>query len=150
MSVNRDFQDLFSALNTEGAEFLVVGAYALAVHGAPRFTKDLDLWVNATPDNAQRVWAALQAFGAPLSAISPEDLAEPNIVLQLGVAPSRIDLLTSIDGVEFLAAWEHRITSRYGDQPVWILGRTELVQNKQATGRAQDALDAETLLRLNP
>ncbi len=148
MALNPDFRDLFASLNAAGAEYLVIGAYALAAHGAPRFTKDLDLWVRPTPENAQRVWSALEAFGAPLGSLRVEDLHTPGLVFQMGIAPNRIDLLTAPDGVEFGGAWEHRVPSRYGDQSISVLGKAELIQNKQATGRIQDLADIEALKRM--
>lgn len=150
MTVNRDFRDLFAALNAAGAEFLVVGGYALAVHGHPRFTKDLDVWVRAGTENARKVWAALDAFGAPLGQLSPKDLEAPGIVFQMGLPPNRVDVLTGIDGVTFEDAWARRIDSAYGDQPVQVIGLEELIRNKLATGRAQDALDARTLRGKQP
>jgi hypothetical protein len=150
MSVNPDFRDLFAALNAAGAEFLIVGGYALAVHGAPRFTKDLDIWVRANDLNAQRVWAALEAFGAPSGDLKLADLSLPGIIFQMGVPPNRIDLITGIDGVDFEEAWNHRISSAYGDQPVMIIGFDDLIRNKEATGRPQDALDAKTLRQMKP
>jgi hypothetical protein len=145
MTVNPDFRDLFATLNDAGAEFLVVGGYALAVHGHPRFTKDLDVWVRADAENARKVWQALAAFGAPLGNLALQDLGSPGIVFQMGLPPNRIDVLTGIDGVTFQEAWDHRIESRYGDQPVRVIGLEDLIRNKLATGRAQDALDAKTL-----
>jgi len=145
MTVNPDFRDLFAALNAAGADFLVVGGYALAVHGHPRFTKDLDVWVRADAENARKVWDALAAFGAPMGNLALQDLAAPGIVFQMGLPPNRIDLLTGIDGVTFQGAWEHRLESRYGDQPVRVIGLEDLIQNKLATGRPQDALDVKTL-----
>lgn len=148
MAVNPDFRDLFASLNAAGAEYLVIGAYALAAHGAPRFTKDLDLWVRPTPDNARRVWNALEAFGAPLGSLRVEDLHTAGLVFQMGLAPNRIDLLTAPDGVVFETAWDHRTPSRYGDQDITILGKAELIQNKRATGRMQDLADIEALKRM--
>jgi len=145
MAVNPDFRDLFASLNGAGAEYLVIGAYALAVHGAPRFTKDLDLWVRPTEENAKRVWSALETFGAPLGNLSLQDLHTPGLVFQMGIAPNRIDLLTAPDGVEFQSAWDHRVPSRYGDQAIAILGKADLILNKQATGRIQDLADIEAL-----
>jgi hypothetical protein len=102
--MNSDFRDLFAALNAVGARYLVVGGYALALHAEPRFTKGLDIWIDRTPENAQMVWNALAAFGAPVTKVSPSDLASPDLVYQLGVPPSRVDILTSIDGVDFASA----------------------------------------------
>ena len=145
MTVNPDFRDLFAALNDARAEFLVVGGYALAVHGHPRFTKDLEVWVRANADNAQKVWSALDAFGAPMSSLTLQDLSAPGIVFQMGLPPNRIDVLTGIDGVDFQSAWDHKLSSNYGDQAVMVIGLEDLIKNKQATGRPQDALDAQTL-----
>ncbi len=145
MSVNPDFRDLFAALNAAHAEFLIVGGYALAVHGAPRFTKDLDVWIKANPENGQKVWNALDEFGAPFLDLTLQDLSVPGIVFQMGLPPNRIDIITVIDGVEFHEAWEHRLTSAYGDQPVMVIGLDDLIRNKEATGRPQDSLDAQTL-----
>ena len=147
MSINSDFSDLFAALNAAGARCLLVGGYALAVHATPRFTKDIDVWIEPTPANAARVMAALRAFGAPLDAVSEADLSHPGIVFQMGVPPNRIDLMTSIDGVAFEDAWRDRISTSYGEQTIAVIGRAHLIANKRATGRAQDLLDADLLER---
>ncbi len=147
MPVNRDFRDLFAELNAAGAEYLLVGGYALAVHGLPRFTKDLDVWVRASPDNARRVHAALERFGAPMGELGVRDLESEGIVFQIGIPPNRIDVLTAIDGVSFSGAWAERVPAPYGDVAVTVISRRHLVQNKRATGRPQDALDADALER---
>ena len=143
--MERDFVEMLSALNAAGAEYLVVGAHALAAHGLPRATGDLDLWVRATPQNASRVLEALRAFGAPLFDLTVEDLSRPETVFQIGVVPVRIDLLTSIHGVEFDEAWAGRIEVSIEGVPFGVIGRSELLRNKRATGRPKDLLDAETL-----
>jgi hypothetical protein len=145
MQVNRDFRDLFAALNDAGADYLVVGAHALAAHGHVRATKDIDVWIRCNAENARRVHDALRAFGAPLANLSPADLATPGIVFQIGVAPIRIDILTTISGVTFEEAWPTRISSHYADQPIAVLSREHLIQNKLASGRLQDLADVETL-----
>lgn len=145
MPTNPDFSDLFAALNAAGAEYLVVGAHALAAHGHVRATKDLDVWVHATPDNAARVHYALSQFGAPLDDLTTVDLSTPDIVFQMGVAPVRIDILTSVDGITFEEAWPARVLSRYGDQPIPVLSRELLIKNKLASGRLQDLADVEQL-----
>jgi hypothetical protein len=147
MQPNRDFRDLFAELNGAGAEYLLVGGYALAYHHAPRSTGDLEVWIRCTPENAARVHRALASFGAPLAELTVGDLATPGVVFQLGVAPSRIDVLTSIDGVDFDAAWAARVATRYGDQDIHVIGLADLVQNKRASGRSQDLLDADVLER---
>ena len=136
---------MLSAFSEAGAEFLIVGAHALAVHARPRATGHLDLWIRATAKNASRVWSALEAFGAPLEGVSQKDLSSPGVVVQIGFPPRRIDILTSISGVEFDAAWRGRVMVDLGDQVVPVIGHEELVLNKRATGRLQDLADLEAL-----
>lgn len=136
---------MLSALSGTGADFLVVGAYALAAHGHPRATGDLDLWVRPTPENALRVWQALIDFGAPFSKLKVDDFSTPDIVYQIGIAPRRIDILTSITGVLFDDAWSNRINVEIDGISLPVLGREELLANKKATGRPQDNVDAKTL-----
>jgi hypothetical protein len=147
MAINRDFRDLFAALNESGARYLLVGGYAVALHAQPRFTKDLDLWIGSDSANAIRVYEALRSFGAPLMNVTSRDLAEPGVVLQIGVAPNRVDLMTSIDGVAFEEAWEARGATRYADQEINVIGRAHLIQNKRASGRPQDLIDLQALER---
>jgi hypothetical protein len=143
--LNRDYVEMLAALSAEGAEYLVVGAHALAAHGTPRATGDLDLWVRATPENARRVWRALETFGAPLYDLTLEDLSRPDVVFQIGLVPNRIDLLTSISGVDFEEAWKNHIFVEIEDLEVAVLGRAELIRNKRAVGRARDLADIEEL-----
>jgi hypothetical protein len=143
--VNPDFRDLFAALNEAQASYLVVGAHAVAFYAEPRFTRDLDVWVEASPINAPRILAALRTFGAPLAGVTEADFHESGAVLQIGVAPNRIDITTHIDGVAFEAAWPNRLSTVFGDQSIWIIGRTELMQNKAAVARPQDLLDLAML-----
>ena len=145
--MSRDFAEMLLALSAEGAEFLLVGAQALAVHGHPRATGDLDLWIRPTPANARRVLAALRRFGAPLEQLGADDLTTPDVVFQIGVQPQRVDLLTSIDGVSFEEAWAGSIRAQVLGATVPVIGRAELIRNKRATGRAQDLADAEALER---
>jgi hypothetical protein len=145
MAVNPDFRDLFAALNDAGVKYLLIGGYAVAFHSQPRFTKDLDIWVEATVENAERVFAALKTFGAPLANLTPADLTQPDLIFQIGVPPNRIDVLTSIDGVTFMEAWNAHEQTTYGDQSVPVISRTHLVQNKRAAGRPQDLLDIKSL-----
>ena len=139
--MNPDFRDMLSALNGEGVEYLLVGAYALAVHGLPRATGDIDLWLRATPENARRALAALRRFGAPLADLGERDLTTPGTVFQIGVAPRRIDLLTSIDGVTFDDAWRSRLETELEGLRVPVLSREDFVRNKRALGRPKDLAD---------
>ncbi|MCC6997919.1 MAG: hypothetical protein IT370_25110 [Deltaproteobacteria bacterium] len=143
--MNRDFVEMLSALCDARAEFLVVGAHALAVHGCPRATGDLDIWVRPSADNAERVLAALKVFGAPLFDVTREDLSAPGIVLQLGVVPCRIDILTGISGVTFEEAWPARVQSAIEGLDLGFISRAHLIANKRAAGRAKDLADVEAL-----
>jgi hypothetical protein len=136
--MNRDFAEMLSALSAAGAEFLVVGAHAVAAHGHPRATGDLDIWVRATPENAGRVWSALERFGAPLFDLAREDLSRPGVVFQIGVPPRRIDILTEITGVSFDEAWPRRLTAALEGHSLPFIGRDDLLVNKRAVGRPKD------------
>lgn len=127
---------------------MVVGAYAMAVHGRPRATGDIDLWVEATAENAVKVYRALQAFGAPLQDLSEADLTTPGVVFQMGLPPRRIDILTRVSGLEFVDAWPSHVEARFGDVVVPVIGLVDLIKNKRATGRAKDQLDADDLERM--
>lgn len=141
----KDFRDLLRAFGAHEVRFLVVGAYALAVLGRPRATGDLDVWVDATPENAPRTLAALRDFGAPLEDLGLEDLSRPGVLYQIGLPPLRIDVLTTIDGVDFAAAWRRRIEADFDGVPVPVIGRADFLANKRATGRLKDLADAERL-----
>lgn len=145
--MNEDFRDLLAALLETGARFLVVGAHAMAVHGVPRATGDLDVWIHGDAGNAHRVWAALLRFGAPMASVgvAREDLTRADQVVQIGLPPRRIDLLTSITGVEFEDAWAERVTHEVEGLAVPFLGRAALIRNKRATGRTKDRADLEAL-----
>ena len=145
MGTNPDFSDLFSIFNDEAVEYLVAGAHAVMFHTVPRYTKDLDVWVNPTPENAERVYRALKRFGAPLEDVSVEDLQQPDLMYQIGVAPNRIDVMMGIAGVTFEEAWPDRVQSTYGGIAIQVLGRKTLVKAKRASGRPQDLLDADNL-----
>ena len=140
-----DFKDMLLALTEADADYLVVGAYAVAAHGYPRATGDLDLWVRPTSDNADKDWNDLVVFGAPASKLKVEDFFTPDVVYQIGVAPRRIDILTSISGVEFDVAWKHRLTVSLDGLALPVIGRKELLQNKRASGRPKDIADVHTL-----
>ncbi len=146
--MNRDFAEMLGALCDQRAEFLLVGAYAMAAHGVVRATGDIDIWVRPTPENAERVWAALEAFGAPTFDLGKGDLRTPGIVFQMGLPPRRIDLLTSISGVEFAEAWPGRLEMTIAGRTIPVLGRTDLIKNKRCTGRSKDLGDVEQLEKI--
>jgi hypothetical protein len=145
MDLNPDFRDMLLALSDARVDYLVVGAYAVAAHGFPRATGDLDLWVRADQETAPRVMRALAAFGAPMDEITEADFATPSIVFQIGVPPGRIDILTTILGVEFDAAWGNRVTIEIDGVILNVLGRDDLLKSKKASGRPKDLADLAEL-----
>lgn len=140
-----DFEEMLRALESFDVRYLVVGGHALMLYTDPRHTKDLDIWVEASEENANRVYKALAAFGAPLAGASPADFAEKGVGYQLGVPPVRVDILTSIDGVDFTDAWPRRVESHLGNQRAWFISKKDLIQNKRASGRHIDLHDVESL-----
>lgn len=145
--MNEDFRDILASLLDAGARFLVVGAHAMAVHGVPRATGDLDVWIDADSNNVERVWNALVRFGAPVETLnlSREDLATPGTVVQIGLPPQRIDLLTQLTGVDFESAWSSKVVHEVESLPVPFIGRETLLRNKRATARSKDLADIEIL-----
>lgn len=145
MELQKDIREFVELLRSEHVEFLLVGGYALAFHGAPRFTEDMDLLVRSTPENAARLVRVLEAFGFGDLEISAADFLRPYYVIQLGRAPNRIDMLTGIDGVSWDEAWSSRESLELDGLPIFVIGREALIRNKLATGRTQDRADVERL-----
>jgi hypothetical protein len=143
--MNPHFAASLRLFHEENVEFLVIGAHALAAHGHVRATLDIDLWVRPTPENARRVWRALERFRAPLSKMEIGDFAEPEVLYQIGVPPSRIDIMTSVTGLAFDAAWPNRLTAMFGDVPAPVLGLADMRTAKRAAGRLKDLADLEEL-----
>ena len=141
-----DLREFIVLMNSHGVEYLVVGGHAVAFHGHPRFTGDIDFLIHATSENARRVLAVLSDFGFSNLGIAECDLLEPGRVVQLGYPPNRIDILTSISGVDFGSAWQARVESSLDEQPVAMIGLDDLLRNKRASGRAKDLWDVEKLL----
>ena len=148
--LNPNFRDILVALNDAEAEYLVVGAYAMAAHGCPRSTGDIDFWVRPTVENASRVWAALSSFGAPMEQIALEDFCTADVVFQIGIAPQRVDVMTSISGVNFDDAWPLRLVADLDGLRADVIGREHLLQNKIASGRPKDIVDADILRSDHP
>jgi hypothetical protein len=143
--MNPHFVEMLRALRDEGVEHLVIGAHALAAHGYVRATLDIDIWVRPSAENAIRTWRALERFRAPLTKMKSDDFAEPEVLYQIGVPPSRIDIMTSVTGLEFDAAWSRRIMATFGDVVVPVLGGQDLRAAKRAAGRLKDLADLEEL-----
>ena len=144
-----DLSEFIALLNSHRVEYLIVGGHAVAFHGHPRFTGDMDVLIRATPANARRVLGVLSDFGFGTIGISELDLVYAGRVVQLGHPPNRIDLLTSISGVDFDSAWESRVDTRMDGQAVAFLGWEELLRNKRAAGRQKDLADLEKLLAIS-
>ena len=145
MPLPKDWRAFIESLNSSEVEYLIVGAVALAHHGFPRLTGDLDILVHNTPENAQRLERVLHSFGFGELGLRADDFVGAYQVIQLGVAPNRIDLLTSITGVSFDEAWRGRSVAELDGVTVSFIGRQELIRNKRATGRAQDLADVALL-----
>jgi len=141
-----DLREFIGLLNSNRVEYLVVGGHAVAFHGHPRFTGDMDFLISTTPANVRRALDVLTAFGFGAVGIAERDLLQPGRIVQLGHPPNRIDILTSISGVDFDAAWESRVQTSIDDQPVSLLGWDDLLRNKRASGRQKDLADIEKLL----
>jgi len=143
--LNPDYREMLECLYGEKVKFLLVGAYAVAVYGYPRATKDIDLFVRATPENASNLMRALRRFGAPLADVSEADFASEGIVFQIGDSPRRIDILTRISGVEFERAYSNRKMVSVDGVEIPVISISDLIANKRATGRTQDLADIEKL-----
>lgn len=146
MEISKDFEEFLQLLNGHKVRYLVIGGYAVAIHARPRFTNDLDVFVDTERSNAEGVLAALKDFGFGDVGISLDDLTKPDQVIQMGLPPFRIDLLTSITGVSFPEAWERRVTAMYGKESVTFISKQDLITNKKASGRKRDMQDVEELM----
>ena len=143
--MSSDFEELLKTFNGNEVEYLIVGGYAMMLYTEPRYTKDLDVWILANPENAAKVWRALADFGAPLAGLNPDDFSKEGFFYQIGQPPVRVDILMSIDGVKFEEAWPRRKQSHLGAQPAWFISREDLLKNKRAVGRHIDLHDAGLL-----
>ena len=143
--LNEDYRDILHALSDENVRFILVGAYALAAHGYPRATMDIDIWVMPSPDNAEAVLRALSSFGAPLNNLTKEDLVEDGTIFQIGVAPRRIDIITAATGLTFEHTYQNSVLVNIDGIDIHIPSIDDLIINKKATGRIKDLADAEAL-----
>ena len=147
MKLQQDLREFVERLNAESVDYVIVGAHALAVHGHPRYTGDLDILLRPSEENAKRVLSALGAFGLDEIGISVDDLLAVDQVVQLGVSPNRIDLVVSLDGLSFDEVWDGRLSTKLDKLPVNVISREHLKINKLAVGRPQDLADVEALSR---
>jgi len=147
MKINSDFRDLLRDFNAAGVRYLIVRGYAVMVYTEPRYTKDLDLWIEPVESNARLVLQALAEFGAPCGGLAPAVLTEPDVFFQIGVDPVRVDLMTSVSGLEFSGAWARRRLVDFGGVEAPVLSRDDLIAAKRASGSARDRRDARVLAR---
>ena len=150
MPLSKDLREFVELLNANKVEYVVVGAFAVAFYGVPRYTADLDLLVQPTNENGERILSALRQFGFGDLPIQASDFSEPDKIVQLGVSPNRVDLLTSITGVPFEEAWSTREQGELDGITVWFIGSSTLIKNKERTGRPRDLGDADELKRRHP
>ncbi len=147
MKINSDFKDLLRNLNAAGVRYLIVGGYAVMAHTEPHYTKDLDLWIEPTESNARKVLAALAHFGAPTKGVAPRDFTEPEVFFQIGIDPVRIDIMSSVTGLDFGPAWERKVVVDFGGESAPVLCREDLLRSKIAAGRLRDRRDVKKLAR---
>ncbi len=145
MPASLHFTELLRRFNEHQVKYLVVGAYAVMKYTEPRYTKDLDIWVEPTSENAQCAFAALKEFGAPLTDVTPEDFTRTDLIFQLGLAPHRIDILMAVKGLEFAKAWERRVQASFESITMNVVCKEDLLISKEAAGRPQDLIDADAL-----
>jgi hypothetical protein len=143
--LNPDFKEFIQSLNDNGVRYLVIGGYAVALHGYPRYTKDLDVWIERDPDNVAKLMKALVQFGFGSLDLAAEDFLEPEQIIQLGYPPNRIDLITSPPGVDFDRSYVARVVVTIDDVPVYFIDLENLKKTKKAAGRLQDLADLENL-----
>ena len=141
----KDYEELLGLFNRHKVKYCIVGAYAVAFHSIPRYTKDIDLFVEASPENAKRILKALRDFGFSTLRLKERDFSKPGQIIQLGYEPVRVDILTSIDGRIFSQVWGNRKRGIYGKQKVHFIGKGDLIKNKKASNRGQDKVDLEKL-----
>jgi hypothetical protein len=146
VKINSDFRDLLRSLNAAGVRYMIVGGYAVMAYTEPRYTKDLDIWIEPSDANAGALFAALAAFGAPTKEVTPKDFTESNVFFQIGVAPVRIDIMTSVPGLDFSDSWSRRVTMDFGGEPAFVICRADVIRAKREAGRLTDQKDIARLV----
>lgn len=148
MRVEKDFKEFIELLNSNEVKYLVVGGFAFAFHAKPRFTKDIDIFVEVSEENSIKIINALCQFGFGEMDLEKGDFLEPEQIIQFGNPPMRIDILTTISGVNFETAWENKLHGKYGDVPCFFISKDDLIRNKTASARRQDLADVELLEKI--
>lgn len=148
MLIPLDYKDLLRILNRHRVKYLIVGAYAVIYYSEPRYTKDLDIWIKPEKKNAERAFNALKKFGAPLKGITPEDFSNKKLFYQIGVAPVRVDIIMGITGIEFDSAFRNKVSAKFDNIRINIIGLRELITSKEKTRRDMDNIDVKALRRI--
>lgn len=148
MRVEKDFKEFIALLNKNRVRYLIVGGFAYSFYAEPRFTKDIDIFIESSKENAEKILKSIKNFGFTDITLTYKDFLEPDQIIQLGIAPLRIDIITSIRGVDFQSAWKNRVIGRYGDIETYFISKADLIKNKQASGRKQDLADIEKLEKI--
>jgi Nucleotidyl transferase of unknown function (DUF2204) len=149
MVLDENFKEFIRLLNENDVKYLVVGGFAVAYHGYPRYTKDIDFWIWAHPDNAEKVIKTIKDFGFGMLGFQKEDLLDPNNIVQLGYEPNRIDLIIDLEGLDFETCFSHCQDAEFEGVPIHFINLDDLVKNKLSTGRLKDKVDAQTLVKKN-
>lgn len=148
MRVEKDFKEFITLLNKNSVHYLIVGGFAYSFYAEPRFTKDIDILIESSRENAEKILNAINDFGFTDVSLTDKDFLEPGQIIQLGVAPLRIDIMTSIKGMDFQNAWKNRVIGRYGNTEAYFISKEDLVKSKRALGRKQDLADMEKLEKI--
>jgi len=148
MRVEKDFKEFIALLNSNNVRYLIIGGFAYSFYAEPRFTKDIDIFIELSKENAQKIIKAIKDFGFIDVGLTDKDFLKTDQIIQLGVTPLRIDIATSIKGIDFQNAWKNRVIGRYGDTKVYFISKEDLIKNKRALGRKQDLADIEKLERI--
>ena len=147
MKVEKDYEELLKLLNKHKVKYCIIGAYAVAFYAKPRYTKDMDIFVERSPENSEKIVSALNDFGFKRLKLSEEDFCRKGRIIQLGYEPVRIDIITSIEGSRFKDVWKNKVTGTYGDEKVFFIGIDELIKNKQCSKRPLDKIDLDLLMK---
>lgn len=146
MELNRDYEEMLKSLNEYRVRYLLIGAYAVMYYTEPRYTKDMDIWVERSEGNIKKLYKALRNFGAPLTDISINDFMDPHMMYQIGIEPVRVNIMSDLFGIDFKKEWNNRVVSKYGSERVNIIDIKSLIMSKRKANRKQDEIDIEKLL----
>lgn len=148
MRVEKDFKEFIALLNKNSVRYLIIGGFAYSFYAEPRFTKDIDILIESSKENAEKILTVIKNFGFPDVGLTYKDFLEPSQIIQLGIAPLRIDIVSSIKGMDFKTAWKNRVIGLFGDIDAYFISKKDLIKSKRALGRKQDLADIEKLEKI--